>query len=927
MAGSRQTHVARSPQRWLKGWRITSRLRLIVAAPLIAVFGFAGLALAANVTQARQAATLQQLTALGSEAGKLAYQLQRERGNAMAVLTVSPVTHLDAFVRQTTQTDTMVQVYSDLRRGLGTVPKRVTSPLRRIDEGLSGLSALRQQVKSAGQGSASAAAFSYRILIADLLGYRTAVAQAGLSADLADDIRAAAALSNAIEYASQQQIAVLRALAGGHLTKAMQQTVTTTRTGFSESSLEFLSLAQPTWRTWWDQASSGEAAMEAQLLQDRAARTAPGSRIGLDATRWQDSTERWFGVLVEVQVRVDAILVAKVASARTTAVRQASLNGGVMTLVVLLTILVTTAVARQITRQLHRLREAANTVAFDRLPAVVGELRTARTATIQPDEVARRSASTVRSAFALDRSGTDEISEVVQAFTEVHQAAVRTAAEQAIMRANTADIFVHLSRRGQRLVDSVLAQVDVVERDETDPDRLRQLYELDNLATRMSRANASLLVLGGVGVGRVRHEDVPLNKILQAALSQIQHYTRIRFGIIDPGVSVIAEAVDDIVHLFAELMDNATTYSPPESEAWVTARALGDRVIVQIGDEGVGLPPQRRAKLNELLLRPPTVDVAAIRSMGLVVVGHLAARFGARVELRPGPRLGTIAEIVLPSQVFRTTDCVEQPDRPGRGTPPAPISALPAGPPPTWPPALALDALPDGRACNHPQAGGGGHTDSLIDDDITAELPIFQQVNNWFHPDRSQRVDQQYQQPSTGVASPPGTGVARVPGAGRPPAPRSAPASLNGPPAAGVGPAGSIGSPAESIGSVEPARPGCEPAAGNGWPRIPRQPAQIIQPRQRACESWQTRSDEAWRAATALGTPSAASTTTAGLPQRVPQQHLVPQAPDPAEHQSRANHRDPTVVAAALSAYARGVAGRQLKPATAMPAIRKGSRS
>src|SRR6185312_13625353 len=100
-------------------------------------------------------------------------------------------------------------------------------------------------------------------------------------------------------------------------------------------------------------------------------------------------------------------------------------------------------------------------------------------------------------------------------------------------------------------------------------------------------------------------------KVLQAAISQIEHYTRVRFGAVDNDVAVVSEAVDEVVHLLAELIDNATSYSPPESEVWVAARALGDRIIIQIGDIGVGLSAQRREQLNRLLAQPPAIDIAA----------------------------------------------------------------------------------------------------------------------------------------------------------------------------------------------------------------------------------------------------------------------------------------------------------------------------
>jgi hypothetical protein len=234
-----------------------------------------------------------------------------------------------------------------------------------------------------------------------------------------------------------------------------------------------------------------------------------------------------------------------------------------------------------------------------------------------------------------------------------------------------------------------------------------------------------------VGVGRVRQHDVPLQQVLQAAQSQIEHYARIRLGMVDGDVAVAADAVDEVVHLLAELMDNATGYSPPESEAWVTGRSLGDRVIVQVGDEGVGLSPRRRQQLNDLLARPPAIDVAAVRAMGLVVVGQLAARLGVIVQLRPGPRRGTIAEAALPRTIIRPLPPEEfllTPTRPSRraarttAAPPAyraapePWAGRPAA-------ARALPVAPVFRPAPAPPGRG---------DEPTEELVIFEEVNHWF---------------------------------------------------------------------------------------------------------------------------------------------------------------------------------------------------
>jgi signal transduction histidine kinase len=811
-----------------RGWRIAARLRVIIAAPLVAVFGFAGLALANTIEQAQAAGRLGAHVALASDAGDLAYDLQLERAAAADLLTTNAQALLDAFNQQVAHTDVAVEVYQRrFRAAAAGIPAAARVVLDRVGDQLGRLGQLREQVRFGAQASVSATTFGYRILIADLLSYRESVAQAAASVGLADDMRAAAALAQAIESVGQQQVAVVRAVAAGQLTPAMQSDIIATRAGFTEASLTFQNLAPAPWRAWWEQASTGTAPLAAQQLQDQVARAAVGQPLALDSTRWIAALTAWTSRLFQLEQRVDGVVRDEVERARRWQVNRAAAEAGATALALLLTILVTTVVARRISRRLEGLRDTANDVAFTELPAVVDELRLADPASVRPDQAADRAAPYPQ------RVSADEIGEVTLAFAHVHRAAVRTAAEQAVMRANMAEIFVHLSRREQRLVDAVLAQVDEVERDETNPQRLESLYKLDNLATRMARINSSLLVLGGAGAGRVRHEDVPLVKVLQAALSQIEHYRRVRIGMIDDGVALVGESVDEVVHLIAELLDNATLYSPPDSEAWMTGRALHDRVVVQIGDEGVGLPSQRREELNDLLRRPPAIDVAAVRAMGLTVVGHLALRYGVRVELRPGPKLGTIAEVNIPLALTRAVPGVAQLAAASRAAGAAPVSPAIASVPTGSHPASARstvsaadrsESLVDKARRNGVRAIDPGRPPPPPPDvDDTAELPIFTQVSGWFR-----------------------------------------------------------------------AETGEEPA------------------------EWHSIADEAWQQAERLTRVASGQQTKSGLPVRIPQQHLVPGGMDvPPERESGANRRDPDRVAAAMAAYARGVANRRPTPAGA----------
>ncbi|GGM13955.1 nitrate- and nitrite sensing domain-containing protein [Dactylosporangium sucinum] len=870
------------------GRRIIDQLRLIVAVPLVAVVVFAGIALITTVQQVNRSRSLQNLASLASEAGGLAHALQRERAAAVNVVLNNSPQQIDAFNQQAMLTDDTARSYAEKR---GSVTGN--DLLNRIDSSLASLIKVREQVRNKdAKVTVSGLAFTYRILVADLLTYRESVARSGAPTDLADEIRAAAALSRAAESLGQQQVAVLRALAAGGLTPALQVEITATRTSFTEASVSFNQLAPAEWRTWYEQASTGDQVVAAQRFQDQVARTAAGQPIALDSVGWINAMSGWSGLLYQVEQKADDAVVAAVAELRDDQMTQAAIQIAAVAAVLLIAIILTGMVARRITRRLRYLHDAARTVAFEQLPAVVSELRAAAPGTVDPDEVADRASAT------LTVGGADEVADVANAFRAVHREAVRIAGEQAVMRSNVAEIFVHLSRREQRLVDAVLAQVDRVERDETDPDRLQQLYQLDHLATRMARINLSLLVLGGSGAARVRREDAPLGKVLQAAISQIEHYVRVRFGSIDDDVAVVAEAVDEIVHLLAELLDNATGYSPPESEVWVTARGLGDRVIIQIVDSGVGLAPARREQLNDLLAEPPAIDIAAVRAMGLTVVGHIAARYNILVQLRPGQHTGTLAEVTIPSTVFRPIMASErQPQLApvgagsgGQGAPPRPANdlftpqtqqqpavaspesslfsvptqelravphapSMPAAPqayqPQAYQPPIAMPAGPVSPPPPpaSPPPPGPGAWPPLPPPDVPAvlaavadesiELPIFKSVNGWFRVESSS-----------------------------PPPPVSAP-----------------------VAAVETTF--AEPV------------------------NWETSADVGWRAAQQAATPQVSSTTSSGLPVRSAGRHLVPGAaePTPAERAaatgSGAPRRDPTKVAAAMSAYARGVANRR----------------
>ncbi|MET8835616.1 nitrate- and nitrite sensing domain-containing protein [Micromonospora sp. NPDC004540] len=388
----------------------------------------------------------------------------------------------------------------------------------------------------------------------------------------------------------------------------------------------------------YDQTSVDPAFVSAARLEEQTLPSGAAEPALLPATQWWAASEQRQELLrqLEREVLDDAVRQADDASARQ--LRDTLLVVGGIVGVLLVAVLISLLVGRSVARSMRQLRGQALRIAQVELPHTLDRLR-----------AVDRPVSAIDVPPAVVDSQ-DEIGELAEAFVAVHRSAVDVAVEQAMMRRNVNAMFVNLARRSQVLVERQLELLDELEREESDPEQLENLFKLDHLAARMRRNDESLLVLAGTESSRRWNRPVGLGAVLLAASAEIEQYQRVRHDS-RSDLHVVGHAVGDLVHLFAELLENATAFSRPDTVVRVIAGADGTGAYVEIVDQGLGMSPAALAEANAVLAEPPAADVAASERMGLFVVSHLGARHGVQVRLRGGHE-GLVSRVRIPAELL-----------------------------------------------------------------------------------------------------------------------------------------------------------------------------------------------------------------------------------------------------------------------------------
>jgi signal transduction histidine kinase len=319
------------------------------------------------------------------------------------------------------------------------------------------------------------------------------------------------------------------------------------------------------------------------------------------------------------------------------------LIGGLGLLAVALAIVISVWVGRGLVRELAALRRSALDLAHQRLPDVVHRL-----AAGQQVDVAAETPE-------LPAASTQEIAQVGEAFTAVQQTAVEAAVGQARLRQGISDIFRNLARRSQSLLHRQLTLLDAMERRAKEPEELEDLFRIDHLTTRMRRHAESLIILSGDAPARGWRRPVAFVDVLRAAVAEVEDYTRIKVTA-PTNAAVAGPAVADVIHMIAELAENAVVFSPPNTPVLVTGDIVGRGFAVEIEDRGLGLSEERRAELNQMLENPPPFDLSGSDQLGLFVASQLATKHGIRISLRSSPYGGTTAIVLIPLSLVITED-------------------------------------------------------------------------------------------------------------------------------------------------------------------------------------------------------------------------------------------------------------------------------
>ncbi|MDT8914197.1 nitrate- and nitrite sensing domain-containing protein [Amycolatopsis sp. PS_44_ISF1] len=645
---SRWSAVRRAVLGW-RDWSLAVKLSAVTLVPIVLALVLGITAIAGQVGRSDDYDRIDRLVGLSAQLRSLTDGLQRERTLTARQLIAGSAGVTPELKAARAATDAAVEPFTTAAGRIGSDESSVSGAVNSATAQVNEITVIRQQV-GAGLLDAAEAVSDYNAVTTALVAADTAVA-AGASADaLGGTPNALHDLEAAKEQASVTQSLIAFGISRGTLPAQQLSDVRDAELRFDDRMDDFSAAATAPQRQDLDSTLKPGSSYDRKRMVGRAlgeqGSSSDDALRGLSAPAWNSASDAVVNQLSEVSKRLGA----QASDASAALVEDASSSAGLLAVLLFAALVVAAAVVFLITRQLLRslstLRRSALDVAEKELPAAVRNIQEGRSQSIEVAPVPVHVH--------------DEVGEVARAFEQVHSQALRLATEQAAMRAGYSSVFVNLSRRSQSLVQRQLQLIERLERDEEDADQLATLFQLDHLATRMRRNNENLMVLSGAEPGRRSGQPVSAHDVLRAAVSEIEQYQRVSVQQ-PPAVKIVGFAAGDVQRLVAELLDNATAFSAPETQVTVATRLAEDGSInVDILDKGIGMNEYEVVEANSRLTEAGSVDLATSRRMGLFVVGRLAGRHRIGVSLHGGKDIvGVRATVVVPPELVMTGAVVD----------------------------------------------------------------------------------------------------------------------------------------------------------------------------------------------------------------------------------------------------------------------------
>ncbi|MEU8306035.1 nitrate- and nitrite sensing domain-containing protein [Actinomadura sp. NPDC048955] len=453
------------------------------------------------------------------------------------------------------------------------------------------------------------------------------------------DLRAEIAVNRSWELLSQEDALVAGVLASGRITPIDQidiaKAVGARRLNY-ERALVDLEGAD---RQAWNELNANKRLTTVGALEDALLQRTKGRGPRMTAEQWRGATDPALAQMRKSIQDAGDRLVERATPIATWVVIRLLLAGGLGLLAVIASIVVSITTARALVRQLERLRGAAWELAEQRLPGVVERLGHGEKVDVEVEAPPLR-------------FGNDEIGQVGRAFNAVQETAIRTAVEQAELRRGIRDVLLSLARRTQTLVHRQLTMLDTMERRrDIETKELEELFRLDHLATRMRRNAENLIVLSGALPARGWRNSVPMVDVVRAAVGEVEDYTRVTVLPFGP-VELAGRSVGDVTHLLAELIENAVSFSPPDTIVQVGGHLVASGFAIDIEDRGLGMTDEKLTEINARIADPPDFNLQSSVQLGLFVVSKLAERYNIQVSLKRSAYGGTTAVVVIPRDLI-----------------------------------------------------------------------------------------------------------------------------------------------------------------------------------------------------------------------------------------------------------------------------------